>query len=234
MDELEWRDGKIPVSTRFDDPYYSRHDGRAETRHVFIGGNNLPKRWETCSDFTIAELGFGTGLNFLETVDQWLNPSRSSARLHFISFEQYPISAEALQKALSAWPELNMLTSRLLDLWPGESVSFDADFDGNVRLTVHMGDANTLMSDQSFSADAWYLDGFSPAKNRELWNEDLMMEVGRRTVAGGTFATYTAAGFVRRGLQAAGFEVRKTKGFGTKREMLCGHKPRDIHVADRH
>ncbi len=234
MDELDWRDGNVPVSTRFDDPYYSRQDGRSETRHVFIEGNNLPQRWKNCPEFTVAELGFGTGLNFLETADQWQKLNHGDARLQFVSFEQYPISSQALEKALSAWPELGGATARLLEIWDGGRKTIDTEFYPNVRLTVHMGDANIVLPEQRFAADAWYLDGFSPAKNRELWNEELMMEVGRHTVAGGTFATYTVAGFVRRGLQAAGFDVEKTAGFGPKREMLCGHKLRDIHVADRH
>ncbi|KAG1700646.1 tRNA 5-methylaminomethyl-2-thiouridine biosynthesis bifunctional protein MnmC [Nymphon striatum] len=145
------------------------------------------KRWPEMDICTIAELGFGTGLNFLETVRQWQNFSIENSSLHFISFEQYPITHK-------------------------------------IKLTVHIGDANVLLPTQSLNADAWYLDGFSPAKNPELWNEEIMREVGKNTVKNGTFATYTAAGFVKRGLQSAGFEVEKVKGFGRKREMLAGRK----------
>lgn len=221
MSKLEWRDGDFPVSTQFDDPYYSVVDGRAETDHVFIKGNLLIERWPNQKNCTIAELGFGTGLNFLETVHQWLKTADKSASLHFISFEQYPITQEEMARALSHWPELETLATHLCTLWQADK-TFEAEFNNQIRLTVHMGDANTLLPNLEFKADAWYLDGFSPAKNPELWNEALMLEVGKHTASNGTFATYTAAGFVKRGLQAAGFKVQKIQGFGRKRDMLIG------------
>ena len=234
MSDLEWQDGNLPVSTRFDDPYYSRHDGRAETGHVFIRGNHLPERWSTMQTCTIAELGFGTGLNLLETVRQWKLTRPEGAKMRYISFEQYPISTTQMDRALSAWPELEGLKGRLLELWQEHPRKLEADFSPDVKLNIHFADANLCLPKLEFRADAWYLDGFSPARNPELWNEDLMLEVARHTVVGGTFATYTAAGFVRRSLEASGFEVNKTKGFGSKREMLSGKMQRDIHVADRH
>lgn len=223
MSNLEWRDGDFPVSTQFDDPYYSVVDGRAETDHVFIKGNKLDQRWPTMKSCTIAELGFGTGLNFLETVRQWQALNLSKYELHFISFEQYPITQEEMAKALSHWPELQTLAARLCEVWQTDE-TIEATFSDNIKLTVHLGDANELLPHLAFKADAWYLDGFSPAKNPELWNEALMLEVSNHTAPNGTFATYTAAGFVKRGLQAAGFEVEKTKGFGRKRDMLIGKK----------
>ncbi|MEM7069862.1 MAG: tRNA (5-methylaminomethyl-2-thiouridine)(34)-methyltransferase MnmD [Pseudomonadota bacterium] len=234
MAELEWRDELIPVSTRFDDPYYSCEDGRAETDYVFIGGNNLIKRWPNLSSCTIAELGFGTGLNFLQTVFQWQKHKSENAKLHFVSFEQFPLDSSSLEKALSAWPDLKPLADRLLDSWCNSPDIVETDFSQGIKLVVHLGDANKLLRKLGFKADAWYLDGFSPAKNPELWNESLMKEVAEHTVVDGTFATYTAAGYVRRGLSAAGFEVQKTKGFGSKRDMLTGRLVHDIHVADRH
>ncbi|MEM9278107.1 MAG: tRNA (5-methylaminomethyl-2-thiouridine)(34)-methyltransferase MnmD [Pseudomonadota bacterium] len=234
MSDLEWKENTLPVSSRFDDPYYSASDGRAETDHVFLQANDLPNRWPAMQSCTIAELGFGTGLNFLETVRQWREHKPYGAQLHFISFEQFPITPAEMHKALSVWPELNDLRNRLVDIWERQPALVDVDFTPDTHLTIHIGDANNLLPKQNCLADAWYLDGFSPAKNPELWNENLMNEVGKHTVAGGTFATYTAAGFVRRSLQAAGFEVSKAKGFGSKREMLRGTKPDDIHVADRH
>lgn len=221
MSNLEWRDGNFPVSTQFDDPYYSVVDGRAETDHVFIKGNKLNQRWANLNFCTIAELGFGTGLNFLETVRQWQSLDLTNHKLHFISFEQYPITQEEMAKALSHWPELTTLANRLTTIWHTEN-SIEVDFSETVKLTIHIGDANTLLPDLNLKADAWFLDGFSPAKNPELWNESLMLEVGKHTAPQGTFATYTAAGFVKRGLQAAGFQVEKTKGFGRKRDMLIG------------
>ncbi|MEM7215649.1 MAG: tRNA (5-methylaminomethyl-2-thiouridine)(34)-methyltransferase MnmD [Pseudomonadota bacterium] len=234
MTDLEWRDDNLPVSTRFDDPYYSRHDGRAETAHVFIDGNDLPSRWKAQKTCTICELGFGTGLNFLETVRQWQLHKPDDASLHFISFEQFPISVDDMERALSNWTELEELKNRLGSIWESQTGSIDTDFSGDIRLTVHMGDANQLLPKSRFMADALYLDGFSPAKNPELWNETLMREIADRTVAGGTVATYTSAGFVRRNLQDAGFRMSKIKGFGSKREMLAGFKQGDIDVADRY
>lgn len=234
MNEIEWQNGTLPVSTRFDDPYYSKHDGRAETGHVFINGNDLPNRWPAMQNCVIAELGFGTSLNFLETVRQWRLHKPSSGKLTYISFEQYPMPASDMEKALSNWPELSDLKERLLELWTPENSLVDAEFADNIYLEIHMSDANERLQELNFEADAWYLDGFSPAKNPELWNETLLQEVSNHTVVGGTFATYTAAGFVRRNLINSGFNVRKVKGFGFKRDMLCGNKMGDIHVADRH
>ena len=222
MSELEWRDEITPVSNRFDDPYYSVDDGRAETDYVFIQGNNLPARWPNMETCTIAELGFGTGLNFLETIHQWQNIKADDATLHFISFEQFPMTKEEMSKALSNWPELAEHTSRLVEIWQPQTNLLEIEFATDIKLSVHMGDANLLLPQLKFQVDAWYLDGFSPAKNPELWNETLMQEVGKHTSANGTFATYTAAGFVKRGLEAAGFTVQKTKGFGRKRDMLIG------------
>jgi tRNA U34 5-methylaminomethyl-2-thiouridine-forming methyltransferase MnmC len=221
VSNLEWRDGDFPVSTQFDDPYYSVVDGRAETDHVFIKGNKLHERWPDMKSCTIAELGFGTGLNFLETVRQWQALDLNDHKLHFISFEQYPVTKEEMDKALSHWQELEARANRLIEVWHTEK-SIEVDFSETIKLTIHMGDANALLPELNFKADAWYLDGFSPAKNPQLWNETLMIEVGKHTAPQGTFATYTAAGFVKRGLQAAGFEVKKTKGFGRKRDMLIG------------
>jgi len=227
MSELEWRDDITPVSTRFDDPYYSVDDGRAETDYVFIQSNKLPARWPDMQTCVIAELGFGTGLNFLETARQWQAFKPENATLHFISFEQYPMSKEEMEKALSNWPELTHLANKLVEIWQADANILEVHFTEDIQLTVYMGDANSLLPDLKFTADAWYLDGFSPAKNPELWNETLMLEVGKHTKPDGTFATYTAAGFVKRGLQSAGFEVEKSKGFGRKRDMLIGQKPNE-------
>jgi len=224
VSELKWRDDITPISTRFNDPYYSVDDGRAETDYVFIQGNRLPTRWPNMQTCTIAELGFGTGLNFLETVRQWQTQKQQNTSLTFISFEQYPVTKEEIARALSNWPELETLSSRLIELWQPDEETLDIAFAPDIQLTVYMGDANALLPQLSFHADVWYLDGFSPAKNPELWNEALMREVGNHTKPEGTFATYTAAGFVKRGLAAAGFDIQKTKGFGRKRDMLIGKK----------
>lgn len=211
--DLEWRDGDIPVSTRFDDPYFSLESGLNETRHVFLAGNDLPTRF--CDGFKIAELGFGTGLNFLTTLQSW-NDSGCDGEFMFTSFEAFPMSAEEMQRALSAFPELEALASELVQHWATGARQISI---GPATLNVIEGDARQCLQSWQDKADAWYLDGFSPAKNPELWQEDLMAEVARHTAPEGTAATYTAAGFVRRGLEAAGFDVTRTPGYGRKRHM---------------
>ncbi|WP_120500347.1 tRNA (5-methylaminomethyl-2-thiouridine)(34)-methyltransferase MnmD [Roseovarius sp. EL26] len=211
--DLEWRDGDIPVSTRFDDPYFSLESGLDETRHVFLAGNDLPARFR--DGFHIAELGFGTGLNFLTTLQAWQR-SGCEGVFTFTSFEAFPMSGEEMQRALSAFPELEGLATELVQQWGTGAHKISI---GPATLDIIEGDARERLSIWNGEADAWYLDGFSPAKNPELWQEDLMAEVTRHTAPDGTAATYTAAGFVRRGLGAAGFTVTRTPGYGRKRHM---------------
>jgi len=222
--DIVWQDDCLPRSAWFDDTYYSHADGRAETAHVFIKGNSLAERWPEAQEFTITELGFGTGLNFLETVRQWQACKPPGAQLNFISFEQFPMTGEQIAKALSRWPELTGYSKRLIELWHPEHEFLDAEFDSDIRLTVFMGDANIRLPQLELQSDAWYLDGFAPSKNPELWNAALLQAVFDKTRPGGSFATYTAAGFVRRNLEAAGFDVERLKGFAAKREMLAGIK----------
>ena len=222
---VDWRDGDLPVSRHFDDPYFSAHDGRAETGHVFVRGNQLPQRWRDTEHCLIAELGFGTGLNFLETVRQWRELKRDGARLSFVSFEQFPMATNEMHRALARWPELTALAKQLVEVWQPEFEILETRFGEDIALTVFMSDANIRLLQLQFQADAWYLDGFSPAKNPQLWNPALLADVFSHTVPGGSFATYSAAGQVRRDLQAAGFEVNREPGFGSKREMLAGSRP---------
>lgn len=209
--DLEWRDTGVPVSLRFDDPYYSLDDGLAETRHVFLDGNDLPARFK--DGFHIAELGFGTGLNFLVTLSAW-REAGCAGRLRFTSFEAFPMTLPEMTRALAAFDRLP--TEVLGDTFPTQLSG--ADFE----LNVIIGDARHTLRDWGGRADAWFLDGFSPAKNPELWGADLLADVGAHTAAGGTCATYTAAGFVRRGLEVAGFEITRAPGFGRKRHMTRG------------
>ncbi len=216
--QLEWRDGAVPVSTRFDDPYFSLAGGLDETRHVFHAGNDLPARFQ--GGFHIAELGFGTGLNFLATLQAW-RTSGAQGKLRFTSFEAFPMAMPDLIRALSHYPKLSV--DVLIDKAAPKVIPRieGADF----TLTVIEGDARDTLPDWQGKADAWFLDGFSPAKNPELWSPELMAEVARHTAKGGTAATYTAAGFVRRGLEDAGFEVERTPGFGRKRHMTVAKLP---------
>lgn len=224
---LEWREGDLPVSLRFGDPYYSKHDGLAETRHVFIDGNRLGERFASLrpgETFTIAELGFGTGLNFLAALGMWRRMAPPSARLAFLSFELYPMTAGELSRALSHWPELGPDTQALAAAWQPEFEFMEWQAAENAGLKIFFSDANIRLPQLAFEADAWFLDGFSPARNPELWNENLMCEVFRHASPGGTFATYAAAGWVRRNLQEAGFAVERLKGFAGKRQMMAGCK----------
>lgn len=209
---LSWRDGTVPVSDQFDDPYFSIHDGLAETEHVFLSGNDLPARF--VPGFQIAELGFGTGLNMLAAWRAW-EQSGQSGVLHFTSFEAFPMQPADMARALEAFPAVAPWAERFLAKWQGRGC---CDL-GNLQLEMIEGDARVSLPDWTGQADAWFLDGFSPAKNPELWEEALMAQVAAKTKTGGTAATYTAAGFVRRGLEAAGFEVTRIPGFGRKRHM---------------
>lgn len=213
---LSWRDGETPVSARFDDPYYALSDGAAEARHVFLEGNGLPGR--AGPGFRIAELGFGTGLNLLVT---WaaLEEAGVEGPVSFTSFEAYPMAAADMGRALARWPELGAKAAALVAaLARGET---EAEL-GPLRLTLVVGDARETLPRWEGLADAWYLDGFSPARNPELWEPSLMAQVAAHTAPGGGFATYTAAGHVRRALEAAGFAVERRPGFGHKRHMSAG------------
>lgn len=208
--DIEWRDGRIPVSRRFDDPYFSLEGGLAETRHVFLDGNGLPGRFS--DGFRIAELGFGTGLNLLATAAAW-QAAGTPGTLRFTSFEAFPMTAEDMAQALAAFPELAALVPGLMDNLQGGMIAPGVAFD------LILGDARETLPGWAGKADAWFLDGFAPARNPELWEPSLLGEIARHTAAGGTAATYSAAGSVRRALAAAGFAVERVPGFGRKRHM---------------
>lgn len=216
---LQWRDG-VPIATRFDDPYYSLEDGLAETAHVFLGGNDLPARLG--GDFQIAELGFGTGLNLLVTWAAWDQAGRPG-RLRFTSFEAFPMDLADMRAALAAFPGLADFATQLLSQWhPGAG---PVTLPNGPVLEVIIGDARQTLPGWTGQADAWFLDGFSPAKNPELWGADLLRAVGGHTRAGGTAATYSAAGHVRRALAEAGFTVDRAAGYGRKRHMTIARMP---------
>ncbi|MEX0282277.1 MAG: tRNA (5-methylaminomethyl-2-thiouridine)(34)-methyltransferase MnmD, partial [Arenibacterium sp.] len=219
--EIEWRDGLVPVSTQFDDPYFSLENGLAETRHVFLAGNDLPERFR--DGFCIGELGFGTGLNFLATLTAWRDSGARGA-FQFVSFESFPLPKEAAARALRAFPAVAEYCDALLEHWDAVRVGNPITI-GPAQLHLIVGDARDTLPCWPGQADAWFLDGFSPAKNPELWEAPLLVEVARHTREGGTAATYTAAGFVRRALNDAGFDVTRSPGFGRKRHMTRARMP---------
>lgn len=232
---LEFNAEGTPVSRDFDDVYFSNDNGLEETRYVFLGGNQLEERFPLHPRplFVVAESGFGTGLNFLtlwQAFSQFrdAHPEATLQRLHFISFEKFPLTQADLALAHQHWPELAPWAQQLHTQWPLPLAGCHRLIldDGRVTLDLWFGDINELTGklDESLNqkVDAWFLDGFAPAKNPDMWTQNLFSTMARLARPGGTLATFTSAGFVRRGLQEAGFTMQKRKGFGRKREMLCG------------
>lgn len=217
---LGWTEGGAPVSRRFDDPYFSLGDGLAETRHVFLAGNGLPERLQP--GFHVAELGFGTGLNMIALC--LAAAGTAAGPLRFTSFEAFPLTAAEIARALAAFPEARDAAGPFLDAWAAGARRFRLDAPGGATLEAEVieGDAGVTLPRWKGRADAWFLDGFAPAKNPGLWSPALMAEVRRHTAPGGTFATYTAAGAVRRALAETGFAVERRSGYGRKRHMSCG------------
>ncbi len=213
----------VPRSKQFDDVYFSAQDGLAETRHVFLDGNNLPDAWAGKDEFTIFETGFGTGLNFLAVL-QLLKRSGRPDRLHFISFEKYPLEKTYIAECLSSWGELGDQLASLLSVYPSDvnDKIYNLAVSDDVELTLVFGDVNEEVQKFRKKADCWFLDGFKPSSNPDMWSKTVFENMARLSHKGTSFATFTAAGFVRRGLQDVGFEVRKVKGFGRKREMCVG------------
>jgi len=213
-----------PVSGRFGDVYFSRADGMEETRHVFINGIGAPECWANQDSYTIAETGFGTGLNFLLTWSEWLKAAPRNAQLHYISLEGFPLTAGELETALEAFPSLAPQTGELLESYPSALPGYHHHSlqMGRVKLTLMFGEAAKMLSQLRASVDAWYLDGFAPSKNPEMWREEVLDQVARLSKPGAHLATFTAAGAVRRGLAERGFTMRKVPGFGYKRECLQG------------
>ena len=223
--ELSWQAGS-PESDRFGDIYFNRDGGIAETEHVFLQANHLEERFAglESTSFVIAETGFGTGLNFLCARDLWLKHSKAPQQLHYISCEKYPLKVDDLARALEAFPQFAEGSRQLIDGYPAPVEGFyTLRFDGGrVLLTLLLGDALEQLPRLEARIDSWFLDGFAPAKNPDLWTDALFQQIARLSQPGTRFATFTAAGIVRRGLQAVGFEVEKRPGFGRKREMLAG------------
>ena len=216
--KLEWHENGVPVSTQFDDPYFSLENGLEETRHVFLTGNCLPERFG--DGFHIGELGFGTGLNLLAAWQAWIE-SGQKGLLHFTSFEAFPMTPQDMARGLAKFPVDPALADHLLTAMQDGQTELVTD---TLHFRMIVGDARQTVPRHQDSFDAWFLDGFSPAKNPELWQADLMQAVFDHTKPDGSVATYTAAGAVRRALSDAGFTVERIKGYGRKRHMTIARK----------
>jgi tRNA 5-methylaminomethyl-2-thiouridine biosynthesis bifunctional protein len=225
--ELVFAADGTPYSPTYDDIYHSADGGLEQARHVFLGGNDLPAAWRGREHFVICETGFGLGLNFLATWQAWRDDPQRSQRLHFVSVEKHPFKREDLERLHSRWPELAGVSAALLRAWPLlvpglHRLHFD---DGRVTLTLAFGDALELLPNMQVGAEALYLDGFSPAKNPELWSAKLANLLAKLAAPGATCATWSVAGTVKEHLSRAGFDVAKRPGFAAKREMLVGRMP---------
>ena len=233
--KIHFNQENTPVSDKFDDVYFSNQDGLAETHYVFLEGNQLWERWVNYQEahFVIAETGFGTGLNFFAVTTLFGEfrqkyPNSPLKRLYFISFEKYPLALDALQQAHLAYPQFSHLAQHLQQHWLNpiqgcyrfhfDETTLDLWFGDVAENLPQLGD---YMNDK---IDAWFLDGFAPSKNPDMWNEQLYQQMFRFTKPQGTFATFTAASAVRKGLENSGFDITKRKGFGKKRECLSGQK----------
>ena len=227
---IEWRDcaGALqPYSIDFNDVYFNSENGLAETQHVFIAQNNLVERFKNLQKptFTIAETGFGTGLNFYAVADCWLQHAPKTAKLVYFSIEKLPLSFADMQRAAQHWPQFSSVSSAFLlhyqHLKTGcNHFSMPAS---RIDIGLQVNDITlALQNTQHLNIDAWLLDGFAPAKNADMWTAEVFAHIARLSHSETTFATFTSAGAVRRGLQAVGFNVQKQAGFGKKREMLRG------------
>lgn len=211
-------------SDQFDDVYFSAEDGLAETRHVFLAGNDLPQAWADRADFTILEMGFGTGLNILVAAQEFAHTAKPSQHLHLISVEKYPLAVPDIRAALMRWADvLQPFLDVMLMQYPLRVGGwYRINLAANIHLTLIFDDVHCALPELDACVDAFFLDGFAPAKNPEMWTPQILDQLGRLAAKGARFATFTAARAVRDGLAQAGFSVEKTKGFGRKRDMLRG------------
>lgn len=226
---LEFRDG-VPYSAAYGDVYHSTDGGAGQVRHVFLGGCGLPERWAGCTEFVILETGFGTGMNFLATWAAWRADAQRSARLHFLSVEKHPFGREDLARLHERWPEFARFSAELLAKWPPPVAGFHriALDGGRVQLTLMFGEAQDCLAQVEAGVDAFYLDGFAPDRNPELWRPELVATLARLARPGALAATYSVAGPVRAALTGAGFVCEKRVGYGRKRQCL-----RAVHPGQR-
>jgi len=233
--QVHFNESGTPVADHFDDVYFSNDSGIDETQHVFVAGNDLAERWQQWRNptFVIAETGFGTGLNFLVAMRAFnefkvANPDHPLKHLYFITTEKFPLPQQDMQRALEAFPALKDEAKALASLYPmGLEGCHRLHFDNHsTTLDLWIGDVHELLpqwhSPVNGLIDAWFLDGFAPSKNPDMWTDALFSQMARLSKTGTTFGTFTAAGIVKRGLAGVGFTIKKRNGFGRKRDMLTG------------
>ena len=225
--ELDWDERGQPLSRQFADVYFSQEDGLTETRYVFLANNQLGERFSALQNgeqLVIGETGFGTGLNFLCAWQLFEQQAPAGAQLHFVSVEKYPLNKADLERALALWPELapyaEQLLAQYVALHPGFQRLVLAN--GRIILTLLIGDARELLGQLDARIDAWFLDGFAPAKNPQMWTPELFAELARLSHPGTTLGTFTSTGHVRRSLNEAGFKMKRVPGLGKKWEVLKG------------
>ena len=230
---IEWRQENgqnnalsQPYSLDFNDVYFNSDNGLQETEHVFIAHNQLLQRFSNpnLSNFTIIETGFGTGLNFLAASALWLKLAPKNATLHYIGIERTPLSITDLTRAHALWPQFSTISAELIKSYSTlkSGANLFSMAAGRIHLTLQANDIMLALPSISQKADAWLLDGFAPAKNADMWSGEVLAHIARLSKPNTTFATFTSAGAVRRGLADVGFDVKKQAGFGKKREMLSG------------
>jgi tRNA 5-methylaminomethyl-2-thiouridine biosynthesis bifunctional protein len=221
--DIRWKEDGTPYSHQFDDVYFSEGSGPGEVEHVFLKPNLVQQRLQEQDQLAIAELGFGTGLNFLMTW-QMHEAVNSNSTLHFYSVEKYPMTLEQLSTSHEFWPGLSQFSQTLLQQVKFETGWNVCSFD-QVTLHLYIGDVQDFLDEMNAleaTVDAWFLDGFAPSKNPDMWSLATLTKVGQISKSGTTFSTYTVVGQVRRDLMTAGFDVKKIPGYGKKREMLFG------------
>jgi tRNA 5-methylaminomethyl-2-thiouridine biosynthesis bifunctional protein len=233
--ELRWSESGVPHSVRYNDTYFDREDGLAESRHVFINGCNLREEWRGAQTFVIGELGFGTSLNFVSAWDAWRQSSEAWQRLHYIAVEEAPLSPQEISRTLSVWPELREYADLLLTTYKNPRLGFQRLWFDQERicLTLLHGDVQDMLRECVASVDAWFLDGFAPDRNPEMWTQRVIETIASLSRPGASLATYTVSGIIRRRLANVGFDVRKRAGFGSKREVLAARLKTDASQQTR-
>lgn len=231
--KLQYSDQGEPISPLFEDRYFSCGDGIEESEFVFFQANDLPQRWLEKENFTLAEVGFGTGLNFFLAAKKWSDVCKQGQVLSFISFEKFPIQLQDLEFIFaSVLKKESLIPKGFLTAYAQISAGWNHLAFAEISLDLHLyvGDALEGLNSRAFFADTWFYDGFSPAHNPELWNSPMFKALAGHSHPGCTISTFTAVGNVRRGLAQHGFVMEKTLGFGRKRNMLRGHFDPDVQI----